>query len=274
LNEKRKEEEKIFHDKLRMVAGDVHVADTRWSPEMENTIKNNPMWANMKYYSIERRSRNMVVNWYKENCKGKKVLDYCCGNGADSIIIAQNGASEVIGIDISDVSINNCRDSAKRKHLDNIISFIVRDAENTGFEDNSFDIITEYGCLHHLDLEKAFAELSRILKPDGKIICNESLGHNPAFHLYRKMTSSLRTKWEVEHIIRKSNFKVAEKYFEGIEFHFYHLFTLLGVPFRKTVLFSYLLTGLEKIDSVLLKLPFIKWQAWQVVFILSGPKNK
>ena len=274
MKESRKEEEIRFHDKLRTVSDDVHVADTRWSPVMEDTIKNNPMWANMKYYSIERQSRNMVVNWYKENCKGEKVLDYCCGNGADSIIIAQNGASEVTGIDISDVSIKNCRDSAKKNHLDNVVSFMVRDAENTGFEDSSFDIITEYGCLHHLDLEKAFAELNRILKPDGKIICNESLGHNPVFHLYRKMTSNLRTKWEVEHIIRKPHFKVAEKYFDGIEFHFYHLFTLLGVPFRNTVLFSFLLNGLEKIDNILLKLPFIKWQAWQVVFILSNPKNK
>jgi len=268
----RKQIEQEFHDKLRMVSGDVHVADTRWSPEMEDTIKNNPMWANMKYYSIERQSRNMVVNWFKENCTGKRVLDYCCGNGVDSIIIAQNGASEVIGIDISDVSIKNCRDLAKKNHLDNVASFLVRDAENTGFEDNSFDIITEYGCLHHLDLEKAFAELSRVLKPNGKVICNESLGHNPVIHLYRKMTSHLRTEWELEHIIRKPHFKVAKKYFDVIEFHFYHLFTLLGFPLRNTALFSGLLSGLEKIDNILLKLPFIKWQAWQIVFVLSEPR--
>jgi ubiquinone/menaquinone biosynthesis C-methylase UbiE len=273
LNEIRKQKEREFHDKLRMVSGDVHVTDTRWSPEIEDTIKNNPMWANMKYYSIERQSRNMVVNWFKENCTGKRVLDYCCGNGADSIIIAQNGAAEVIGIDISDVSIRNCQDLAKKNHLDNIASFLVRDAENTGFEDNYFDIITEYGCLHHLDLEKAFAELSRVLKPDGKVICNESLGHNPVIHLYRKMTSHLRTEWEVDHIIRKPHFKVAEKYFDHIELRFYHLFTLLGFPLRNTTLFSGLLSGLEKIDNILLKLPLIKWQAWQVIFILSKPKQ-
>ncbi len=273
LTEARKQKEKYFHDQLRTVSEDIHVTDTRWSPEMENTIKNNPMWANMKFYSIERQSRNMVLTWYNENCKGKRVLDYCCGNGADSIIIAQNGAAGVIGIDISEVSIDNCKKLAKQNKLESIASFQVQDAEHTGFEDNSFDIITEYGCLHHLDLDKAFAELSRILKPEGKIICNESLGHNPIIHLYRKLTSHLRTEWELEHIIRKPQFKVAEKYFDGIELHFYHLFTLFGVPFRNTAIFPRLLSMLEKIDNIVLNLPLIQWQAWQVVFILSKPKQ-
>ena len=45
--EVRKQREKEFHDRLRQVNEDIHVADTRWSPELEETIKNNPMWVNM-----------------------------------------------------------------------------------------------------------------------------------------------------------------------------------------------------------------------------------
>ena len=75
---KRKILERQFHDKLRKITHDNYVAETRWSLEMEGTIKQNPLWTNMKYYSIEQKSRNMVLNWFKHNCKGKKVLDYCC----------------------------------------------------------------------------------------------------------------------------------------------------------------------------------------------------
>lgn len=273
MEETRKQIEKEFHDKLRTIDEDVHVADTRWSPEMEATIKNNPLWANMKYYSVERQSRSRVLNWFEENCPGKRVLDYCCGNGEDSIIIAQNGAKEVIGIDISEVSIANCQALAQKEGVENITSFNIRDAEDTGFEDNSFDIITEYGSLHHLNLEKAFFEMARILKPNGKIICNETLGHNPLIHLYRRMTPHLRTPWEVDHIMRKRHFEVANKYFDKVDLYFYHLFTLLAVPFRNLPGFSTLLTIFEKIDNVILKIPFIKWQAWQVIFIMSGPKK-
>jgi len=272
--ELRKVQEKEFHDKIRMVHDDDQVAATRWSPELEYTIKTNPLWRNMKYYAIERKSRHMVLDWFKENCRGKRVLDYCCGNGEDGVFIAQNGAREVLGIDISEVSIENCKKLAQKNGVQDITSYSIRDAEATGFPDNSFDVISEYGALHHLDLEKAFAEMQRIIKPDGKIICNEALRQNIFIHMYRKLTQELRTPWEVEHIMGKKDFKVAAKYFEKIEIHFYHLFTLLAVPFRQTRFFYPLLGFLEKIDNVILKMPFLKWQAWQAVFIISKPKKR
>jgi ubiquinone/menaquinone biosynthesis C-methylase UbiE len=269
----RQQKEKEFHDKIRKVEGDRHVADTNWSLDIEDTIENNPLWVNMKYYAIERLSRQKVLTWLKENCQGKRVLDYCCGNGEDSIYLAKNGASSVTGIDISEVSITNCQESAKSAGVEDLAKFEVRDAENTGFDENSFSIIVEYGALHHLDLDKSFQEMLRILKPDGGVICTEALGHNPFIHLYRKMTPDLRTEWEVDHILRKPQFDLARKYFGKVELHFYHLFTLLAVPFRKTKVFPSLLGFLEKVDYFILKLPFIKWWGWQVVIVMTEPKK-
>lgn len=271
--EQRKQLEKEFHDSLRLEHGDTHVKDTRWTPALEETIKSNPMWVNMKYYSIERKSREMVLEWFRNHCKDRRVLDYCCGNGEDGVYIALQGAREVVGLDLSDVSIKNCENLAKSNGVADKTRYLIADAEDTKFEDNSFDVITEYGALHHLDNDKAFKELARILKPEGKLICNEALGHNVAIHLYRKMTPRLRTEWEVNHIIKKKDLKVAARYFDHVELHFYHLATLLAVPFRKTRWFESMLSVLEKIDGLLMKIPFVKWQAWQLVFVLSGPKK-
>jgi ubiquinone/menaquinone biosynthesis C-methylase UbiE len=270
----RKRQEKEFHDNLRRVEGDSHVTATRWSPDIECTIKSNPLWTNMKYYSVERRSRQMVLSWFNNNCANKRVLDYCCGNGEDSRVIAQYGAKEVVGIDISEISIKNCIQLAAKEGVSAVTTYEVRDAEDTGFENDSFDIITEYGALHHIDLDKAFSEMARMLRSDGKIICNEALAHNPGIHLYRKLTPHLRTNWEVEHIMRKDDFERARKYFGKIELCFFHLFSLLAVPFRKTFLFLPLLSTLEGIDAMLLKIPGIRWWAWQVVVILSQPLKK
>ena len=269
----RKVIEREFHDKLRKIADDHYVAETRWSPKIEGTIKNNPLWANMKYYSIEQKSRQMVLDWFKDNCKGKKVLDYCCGNGEDGRLIASYGANEVVGIDISEISIENCTILAQKEGYGNKISYSVRDAEDTQFEDNTFDVITEYGALHHLDLRKAFPELARILKPDGKMICNEAMAHNPAIHLYRKLTPHMRTEWEVAHIMRKKDFALAKRYFSHIDMHFFHLFTLLAVPFRRHAIFLTLLNTLEKIDAVVMKTPKLRWWAWQIVFVMSSPEK-
>ena len=265
----RKQQEQIFHDSLRK-----DLSWQRWSPEMEEIIKTNPLWTNMKYYSVERKSRNMVLDWFAKNCKGERVLDYCCGNGDDSFIIAKNGAKEVIGIDISETSVNNCKKRAISEGCQKKVSFRVMDAEALEFNDNHFDIITEYGSLHHLNLQKAYSELARVLKPNGKILCNEALGHNPIIQLYRKITPHLRTKWEIEHIFRKRDLEMARQYFDKVEIlGFFHLATIGATPFRNTPVFNFVLRLLEEVDGMLLKLPLVKWQAWQVVFVLSQPNK-
>ena len=267
--DRRKIEEKIFHNNLRKGA-----YGQRWSPELEEKIMNDPYWSNMKFYSIERKSRMFVENWLIENTKNKVVLDFCCGNGEDSIFMAKNGASKVIGIDISEVSITNCIKRSVSENIDNISNFRVMDAENLEFDYNTFDVVSEYGALHHIDLEKAFKSMVKVLKPNGKMICVEALGHNPIIHLYRKRTMDLRTKWEVDHILIKKDIKKIYKYFNRIEYlGFFHLTTLMAVPFRNKCYFNSLLGTLEKIDEVILKFPFIKWHAWQVVFVLSEPKK-
>ena len=64
---------------------------------------------------------------------------------------------------------------------------------------------------------------------------------------------------------------MAEKWFARVAPNFYHLATLAAVPFRKTPIFNPLLGCLELLDSLLLRLPLIQWQAWQVVLELSKP---
>ena len=262
----RKEQEKQFHNALRHDS-----FGQRWTPELEKTIEQNPLWVNMKYYSVERKSRDMVLKWLSRNCSKKRVLDYCCGNGEDALYVARNGAKQVSGIDISEVSIENCRKRASKENLNPMTEFLVMDAEALDFADGTFDIITEYGSLHHLRLEKAFSELARVVKHNGSVICNEALGHNPLINLYRIVTPHLRTEWEARHIIRKKDLALAKNYFKKIEMNFFHLATLAVVPFRKLRNLDKFLTVMERVDQVLLSLPILKWQAWQIVFILSEP---
>jgi len=113
-----------------------------------------------------------------------------------------------------------------------------------------------------------------VLKPNGKIICNEPLVHNPIFQLYRKLTPHLRTEWEAEHILSKRDIKLAEKYFGKVDKKFFHLFSLVAVPLSKwPSVFNPILTILAAIDSIILRLPLVKWWAWQIIFILSEPKK-
>ena len=231
-------------------------------------------FSNMKFYSITRSSfayRDAVLF---DKIKGAVVLDYCCGNGEVAIEMAKQGASRVVGIDISSVAIENARELARSAEVDAVCEFAVMDGEHTEFANNTFDIIHEYGALHHLELKAAFLELARILKPDGKMVCTEAMRHNRLIHWYRKRTPHLRTQWEVEHILRVDNLDIVRKYFSQIHVKFFHLSVLAAVPFRKTVLFKPLCDFFNKMDNMLLQKKQIGKYAWIMVFIVSGPREQ
>jgi len=254
--EARKQEEQKLHDLLRGKAKEKSYYTS-----------------NLKFYSVTGSKINFINNWLLSRVKGKKVLDYCCGNGGMALWLAENGA-DAYGIDISSISIQNAQDEANRKGLENKVHFFVMDAEAMEFNNDFFDIICCMGVLHHLDLNKAYPELARVLKPDGVIICNKPLKYNPVFQLYRRLTPHLRTKWEIEHILKKKDINLAKRWFGKVEIlGFFHLFTLLAVPLRNLSEFGRVLSFLEAIDSIILKLPFLKYLAWQVIFTLSQPKK-
>lgn len=228
--------------------------------------------SNKKFYSVTGNSSDYLYNWIKDRCKGKKVLDYCCGTGCVSMFLAQHGA-EVVGIDISDLSIDQCKAEAKKLGVEGKTSFHVMDAENTNFDDDTFDYIVCSGVLHHLDLEKAFSELSRLLKPDGEVFCGEPLKHNPVFQLYRRLTPHIRTKWETDHILRMRDVLRAKSYFESVEYKFFNLAVMAAVPLRNTKYFEPSLKVLNAVDDVILKIPYFNRLAWMVYFFLSKPKK-
>ena len=89
---------------------------------------------------------------------------------------------------------------------------------------------------------------------------------------YRRKTPQLRTPWEVEHILGKNEIEYARQYFNKVEIlGFFYLFSFIAVPFRNKKAFGRVLNIFSTVDDIVLRLPFIKWMAWQVVFTLSQP---
>jgi ubiquinone/menaquinone biosynthesis C-methylase UbiE len=232
----------------------------------------NRHFSNTKWYSIALSSEQYYQEWLRTRCPDAKALDYCCGSGENGISMAKYGASAV-GIDISPEGISNARLNATREGVEGTCTFQVMDGEAMRFPDNTFDVVTAYGVLHHLDYDKALAELRRVLKPTGEIICIEALRHNPLIHLYRKMTMHLRTDWEVEHILTIDHLARAKTYFNQVHAKFFHLAVLAAVPFRKTRLFKPMRRLLDRVDSSILKSSLLGKYAWMMVFTLSQPKK-
>ena len=72
---------------------------------------------------------------------GDKILDAGCGVGASAIWLAKNYDVEVVGITISELQCEKANNFAKKDGLSDRVKFHVRDFQNPGFEDNSFNIV-------------------------------------------------------------------------------------------------------------------------------------
>jgi ubiquinone/menaquinone biosynthesis C-methylase UbiE len=256
--DKRKLEEIEFHETRRT-----------YEQADPNYLKRYP---NLKLYSIVRKTTNFRREWLGQRCQNKRSLVYGCGMGADTFDLARAN-SKVVGIDLSTLSLGIARQRAVKEGVDRNSAFCAMDCESLGFPDNCFDIVVAAGVLHHLDLPKAYSEIARVLKPNGSALCVEPLRNNPIIHLYRRLTPHLRTAWEARHILDLKQVKSAHRYFGKLDIRHHHLFTLAAVPFRTRRIFNPLLSFLEAIDSVALRIPFIRTQAWQVIFILSEPRK-
>lgn len=253
--DERKIEEREFHDRLRAV----HEQD----PDTSHHYL-----TNKKYYEVTRQNAQLFDEWIQKYGPGKDALEFGCGSGGLSLIAAKLCKS-VVGIDISPESVEVAKGRARDSGMD--VRFLEMDGEAMGLPDESFDLVFEGGVLHHVDLQKAVKEIHRVLRPGGRFLLVEALGHNLLIRWYRRLTPHLRTAWETEHIIKMKDIAVFEEFFTIDELRFYHLATLLAVPLRGFAAMNRALDVLEAIDRVVLRIPGIRRWAWQVV--ASGTKR-
>jgi SAM-dependent methyltransferase len=223
-----------------------------------------------RFYSVTVRSKGHFHQLVRKHGAGKTVMEYGCGPFTNSSPLVGTGAM-VVGVDLSTVAIRDYRERIKDRHLRSP-SACVMNAEQLGFRAGSFGMICGIGILHHLDLNAAFRELSRALRPDGVAIFLEPLGHNPFVNLFRKLTPHLRT--EDEHPVRMSDLRIARRYFGEVHAEFFHFLSLAAAPFPGLPFASATVQALEGADRVLFRLlPFARRYSWSVCLTLSRPRK-
>ena len=100
--------------------------------------------------------------------RNQHILDLGSGTAVLPVNLYRTGA-QFTATDISENQVAFGKSLAKEKRLDRI-SFKACAAEDTGFSDNSFEVVTAVQCFQYFDAEKAAKEIARILKPNG-IFC-------------------------------------------------------------------------------------------------------
>lgn len=97
-----------------------------------------------------------------------QVLDVGCGIGGSSLYLAEKFQAQATGITLSPVQAKRAEERAVAAGLSDRTQFLVADALNMPFEDNSFDFVWSLESGEHMpDKQKFLQECYRVLKPGG-----------------------------------------------------------------------------------------------------------
>jgi SAM-dependent methyltransferase len=117
--------------------------------------------------------------------KAKKILELGCGQGRDTLFLAENGLT-VTALDYSETGLCQIKERSASKGLAGSVILKVGDArDGLPFEDGTFD-----GCFSHMfftmqltekELTFIFSEVLRVLRPGGLNIYSVRNVHDPHF---------------------------------------------------------------------------------------------
>lgn len=123
---------------------------------------------------------------------GGKGLDICCGTGMLSIEQAKavGDSGKVIGLDFCEDMLSIAVQNVRKASFQNRIELMQGNAMSLPFPDNTFDCCTIGFALRNVaDVRKVISEMSRVVKPGGKVVNLELSKPNApvfkqAYHLY------------------------------------------------------------------------------------------
>lgn len=103
------------------------------------------------------------------------ALDVCCGTGDLVLALARRyPASRVTGLDFSEEMLELAHGKAERVGLVGRLEFVRGDLLALPFADDSFAATTvAFGVRNVADLPRAFAEMARVTRPGGRVVCLE-----------------------------------------------------------------------------------------------------
>jgi SAM-dependent methyltransferase len=115
-------------------------------------------------------------------CRGRRVLDVACGEGYGTYMLAQGGASAVVGVDVAAdaVAMARTRFSAAG------VRYLVGDATELPAvlsAEAPFDLVVSFETIEHVaDVERFLAGIRAVLAPDGVVVISAPNEPGPSGH--------------------------------------------------------------------------------------------
>jgi ubiquinone/menaquinone biosynthesis C-methylase UbiE/broad specificity phosphatase PhoE len=134
---------------------------------------------------------------------GQRILEVGSGLGKMTLALAQTGAGEAVGVDISPAMLERAeylRLSTNDPDLLRRVNYRLAPAHDLPFSDNAFDVILCRMILHHyIKLERPLREFLRVLKPHGLLVLAEVAGSEDP--VKRATQNAIESKRNPSHVM-------------------------------------------------------------------------
>ncbi|WP_306205398.1 SAM-dependent methyltransferase [Actinoplanes sp. RD1] len=193
---------------------------------------------------LEQEQVDLILDGLGDLTPESRVLDGGSGRGGTAFLVNRKFNCEVVGINFCAHHIETAERLAKDKFgVDDKVTFKFANMCDTGLPAGSFDAVYTNETTMYVDLDDAYAEFSRLLRPGGRYVCVDW----PANDIVNADSASVKAidkHYDCKIPKRSDHFKYLAKH--GLVPVQVHDYTREAIPYWDLRQHSKLATGVEQ----------------------------
>lgn len=103
-----------------------------------------------------------------------KIADIGCGTGGQTVVLAQNTGSKIVGIELWPDFIRQFNQNIQKHNLQDRVTGIIGDMSNLQFNTEELDLIWSEGAIYNIGFKRGLNEWRKFLKIGGYIAITEN----------------------------------------------------------------------------------------------------